>query len=95
MWREFTEAPESFSLPRQAPGLHDRSVLLISALHDAETWLPQLEHMHLPLYRALRAEGATDVRFRLFIDEHTFAASRAILAGAVLDWLRERETRIT
>ena len=54
-------------------------------------WMPQLEYMHLPLYRALRAEGAQDVGFRLFIDEHAFAASRAELAEALLGWLRACE----
>jgi pimeloyl-ACP methyl ester carboxylesterase len=95
VWREFLESPELFSLPLLAPGLRDRSVLLISGLHDGESWvpeMPQLDHMHLPLYRALRAGDAVDIGFRLFIDEHAFAASRSELAEALLGWLRACET---
>jgi hypothetical protein len=61
---------------------------------EGESWvpqLPQLEHMHLPLYRALRAEEAPDVGFRLFMDEHAFAASRTELAETLLRWLRACE----
>ena len=94
MWQEYLDAPELFWLPRLAPGLRDRSLLLISGLYDGESWVPptpQLDLMHLPLFRALRAEGASDVGFRLFADEHAFAASRAALADALLGWLRACE----
>jgi hypothetical protein len=54
----FEAHPELVSSPRLAAGLRERSILLISALHDAETWMPQLDSAHLPLYRALRAVEA-------------------------------------
>jgi len=91
---DLTDSSDSTGAPRLAPGLRDRSVLLISGLYDGELWvpqLPQLDHMHLPLYRALRAEEAPDVGFRLFMDEHAFAASRTELAESLLSWLRSCE----
>lgn len=88
IWREFVEDRERFWLPALAPGLRDRSLLLISGLDDTNVLIPQLEEMHLPLYRELRELGATDVRFRLFEDGHAFSSSRAELVQALLDWLR-------
>lgn len=93
-WREFRDSPELFSLPLLAPALRDRSILLVSGLYDGDPPMPQLEHMHLPLYRALRAAEAADVGFRLFMDEHAFTASRAQLSEALLDWLRACEEGI-
>ncbi len=87
-WREWVDDRERFWLPALAPGLRDLSLFLISGLDDANALIPQLEGMHLPLYRALRELGATDVRFRLFEDGHAFSSSRAELVEALLDWLQ-------
>lgn len=87
-WREWVDDRERFWLPALAPGLRDLSLFLISGLDDANALITQLEGMHLPLYRALRELGATDVRFRLFEDGHAFSSSRAELVEALLDWLQ-------
>ena len=88
MWREWLEDRENFWLPALASSLKDRSLLLISGLDDVNTLIPQLEVMHLPLYRGLREAGADDLCFRLFEDGHAFSSSRVKLREAILDWIR-------
>jgi hypothetical protein len=84
-------AASTSSCSRHADGTTARASSR-AGLNDAETWFPQLEHCHLPLYRALRAAGAPDLSFRLFMDEHAFeTSSRPALAQALLARLRACE----
>lgn len=75
---------DPYDLRLAAPRLADRHVLLVGGWDDRNV---KIEHHILPLYRALRSEGAQDVSILAFQDGHGFERVRDRLATAILDWM--------
>lgn len=67
-----------------APSLADRHLLLIGGWDDVNV---KVDNHLLPLYRALRSEGARQVSIRTFQDSHGFEKVRYELANAILRWM--------
>jgi dipeptidyl aminopeptidase/acylaminoacyl peptidase len=74
-----------FDLKKCAPLLADKNILLIGGWNDNQT---TMEVFILPLYRALQKEGAKNVRFIAFQDDHYFQKSRSELAEEIIQWLK-------
>jgi len=74
-----------YDLKKCAPLLATKDILLIGGWDDKQT---TMEVFILPLYRALQNEGAKNVRFIAFQDDHYFQKSRSELAEAVINWLK-------
>lgn len=74
-----------YDLKKCAPLLATKDILLIGGWDDKQT---TMEAFILPLYRALQNEGAKNVRFIAFQDDHYFQNSRPELAEAVINWLK-------
>jgi pimeloyl-ACP methyl ester carboxylesterase len=74
-----------YDLKKCAPLLAPKNILLIGGWDDKQT---TMEVFILPLYRALQDQGAKDVRFIAFQDDHYFQESRPELADVVIHWLK-------
>lgn len=74
-----------YDLKKCAPLLVSKDILLIGGWDDIQT---TMEAFILPLYRALQNEGAKNVRFMAFQDDHYFQKSRLELAETVINWLK-------
>jgi dipeptidyl aminopeptidase/acylaminoacyl peptidase len=74
-----------YDLKKCAHSLASREILLIGGLDDKQT---TMEIFILPLYRVLQNEGAKNVRFLTFQDDHYFHKTRLELAEAVINWVK-------
>lgn len=70
---------ERWSLPRNAPALRDRTILLLDNTHNRD---------HAPMVEALRRAGASHVTAMVWPTDHSFSDRRIALARAVVGWLR-------
>ncbi len=82
--QELVEGQAVFGLRENAGALADRSILMFGGWEDRNT---TVDDYLLPLYRALRSSGATDVTFRVFHTDHGFGNVRKELYAEILDWL--------
>jgi hypothetical protein len=74
-----------YDLKKCAPLLTSKNILLIGGWDDKQT---TMEAFILPLYRALQNQGAKNVRFIAFQDDHYFQKTRPELADQVINWLK-------
>jgi pimeloyl-ACP methyl ester carboxylesterase len=77
--------PDLF-LRKNAVKLADMDLLVIGGWDDNGA---SLERYIIPLYRALKSEGAKNVQVIAFQDDHSFSKSRDKLAQAIVDWVKE------
>jgi acetyl esterase/lipase len=82
--QELSEGQSTFGLQENASRLADRSILLIGGWEDRAT---TIDEFMLPLYRSLADEGAEDVTFMVYHDNHGFATVRDELAADIARWL--------
>lgn len=75
----------SLYLKRNADDLADRKILLIAGWDDQGV---VLERYTLPLYRALKEQGARNVKIVAFQDDHSFSKSRDDIAQAIVEWVK-------
>lgn len=85
--REITEGQHVFGLRENAPQLADRSILLLGAWDDVST---TIEGHLMPLYRALRANGAEDLTFLVYHDDHDLLQVRDTIAVDIAEWIRRK-----
>lgn len=84
---ELAEGQEVYGLRENAQRLSDRSILLIGGWSDTGV---TVDRVLLPFYRALEANGAEDVTFLVYHDDHGFARVRDKLAADITEWIEER-----
>jgi dipeptidyl aminopeptidase/acylaminoacyl peptidase len=82
--RELVQNPDRYDLLSQVSKLAGRDILLIGGWNDPNV---VLEHHILPLFRALKREGADKVSIIAFQDGHAFKKNRSELAHAILSWI--------
>jgi hypothetical protein len=82
--QELADHQDIYSLKENAGRLADRSILLIGGWEDEQA---TVDDILLPLYRSLRAAGASDVTFLTYHDDHGFGAVRQQLAADIQQWL--------
>ncbi|TRZ53212.1 alpha/beta fold hydrolase [bacterium] len=82
--KELADHQDIYGLRENAPRLADRSILLVGGWEDVQV---TVEDVLLPLYRGLKAEGATDVTFLTYHDTHNFDQVRQELARDIHEWL--------
>jgi hypothetical protein len=87
---ELREGQGTYGLRENADELSDRRILLIGGWED--TGITVEQHL-LPLYRALRAEGAEDLTFLVYHDDHGFAQVRELMGSDIADWIRDTGDR--
>lgn len=73
-----------YALRETAPGVADRSILLIGGWEDANV---TVDRTVLPYYRALKKAGAQDVTFLVYHADHWFGSVSRRLASDIRDWL--------
>jgi uncharacterized protein len=73
-----------YKLQDAAPGLADRSILLVGGWEDATVTVDQTV---LPFYRALKKAGAQDVTFLVYHSGHQFVSVSERLATDIQQWL--------
>lgn len=78
---------DTYGLQENASRLADRSILLIGGMDDAGV---TMEDVMLPLYRALRDAGASDVTFLTYQADHGFGGVRPELADDTRSWLEQQ-----
>lgn len=83
--RELMSGQDVYGLRENAASLADRSILMFGGWEDAHT---TVDDYLLPLYRALRSEGAREVRFVVFHTDHGFGNVRAEVHDEIARWLR-------
>ena len=83
--RELAEGQAIFGLRENAESLGDRSVLMFGGWEDVHT---TVDDYLLPLYRSLKAAGASDVKFVVFHTNHGFGNVRESLYQEILGWLQ-------
>ena len=74
----------AFYLRRNADLLADRNILLIAGWDDSGV---VIERYTLPLYRALKEQGAKHVKLVAFQDNHAFRNSRDEIAQTIVGWI--------
>lgn len=82
--QELIDGQTTLGLRENASRLADRSILMFGGWEDINT---TVDDYLLPLYRALRSAGATDVTFSVFHTDHGFGNVRPELHTEVRDWL--------
>ena len=82
--KEMAEGQTIYGLLENADKFAGRSVLLIGGWDDRNV---TVDETLLPLYRALDADAATELRFLVYHDNHSFAAVRDELQLAIYDWM--------
>lgn len=82
--RELADGRAIYGLRENASELADRSLLMFGGWEDVNT---TVDDFLLPLYRALRSSGATDVTFTVFHTDHGFGNVRPELYARIRDWL--------
>lgn len=82
--RELAEGQAIYGLRENAGALADRRILLLGGWKDRQI---TVDHLLLPLYRELEAEGARDLTFLTYDDTHTFSGVRDRLANDIADWI--------
>lgn len=75
----------SLYIKRNAGRLAQKNILLIGAWNDSSV---EIETYILPLYRALQAENAQQVRIIAYQDDHSFSHSRDAMANAINNWVK-------
>ncbi|MGB2956538.1 MAG: alpha/beta fold hydrolase [Anaerolineales bacterium] len=85
------ESNPTYYLNRSAKLLANKDILLIGGWDDVSV---SLEHIILPLYRALKKEKAKNIQIVAFQDTHAFRNSRATLAQTIIEWLKNLSERI-
>jgi pimeloyl-ACP methyl ester carboxylesterase len=83
--QELTENQHVFGLQENAANLADRSILLIGGWDDM---FVSIDQYLLPLYRALKREGAEKVTIAVYQDDHEFSQVRGDIANRIRDWIR-------
>lgn len=76
--------PPCLYLKDNAAKLADRNILLIAGWDDLNI---SIEHLILPLYRAIKAEGSENIRIAAFQDGHGFRGHREALGDTVISWI--------
>jgi len=82
--KELADHQDVYGLRENAGRLADRSILLIGGWEDEQT---TVDDVLLPLYRSLKAAGASDVTFLTYHDDHGFGTVRQQLAADIQQWL--------
>ena len=82
--RELAENQDIYGLIENASNLSSRSVLLIGGWEDKAV---TVDHMLLPLYRALKDAGAEDVTFLVYHAGHGFRSVRDKLTHDLIEWI--------
>ena len=82
---ELLQNPAPYDLRLNAKALADRDILLIGGWDDR---IVTIEQHILPLYRALAAAEAREVKIVAFQDDHDFVTSRAELAETIVHWVQ-------
>jgi pimeloyl-ACP methyl ester carboxylesterase len=77
-----------YGLRENAAKLADRAILLLGGWEDQQVTIDQFL---LPLYRALRGAGATDVTFLVYHTDHDFTDVRPQLASDIAGWLLRKQ----
>lgn len=87
---ELSEHIDVYGLRENAARLADRDILLIGGWEDRQV---TVEQYLLPFYRALTREGAANVTFLVYHDDHRFGRVRQRLAWDIRDWVLNRTSR--
>ncbi|MGB8952610.1 MAG: alpha/beta fold hydrolase [Candidatus Aminicenantales bacterium] len=82
--KDLADHQDIYGLRENAPRLADRSILLVGGWEDVQV---TVEDVLLPLYRSLKAAGASDVTFLTYHDDHGFGTVRQQLAADIQQWL--------
>jgi hypothetical protein len=82
--RELTDGQAIYGLRENASEFADRSILMLGGWEDVNT---TVDDYLLPLYRALRSSGASDVTFTVFHTDHGFGNVRPELHARIREWL--------
>jgi dipeptidyl aminopeptidase/acylaminoacyl peptidase len=83
--QELQDNAKTYDLRISAPKLSKKELLLIGGLNDQNVTLE--EHL-LPLYRKLQEEGAPNITFRVFQDDHGFSQVREELGQLICHWIK-------
>ncbi|MEJ2218201.1 MAG: hypothetical protein P8099_16450 [Gemmatimonadota bacterium] len=86
---EMVEGQQTYGLRENAGALADRRILMVGGWDDRNV---TIEYALLPVYRALKANGADDVTFLAYQDGHGFRRVRDELAADLATWLMEKPT---
>jgi dienelactone hydrolase len=84
VYDEMVQGQRTYGLRENAAALADRRILMVGGWDDRNI---TIEHLLLPVYRALKANGADDVTFVAYQDGHGFSRVRARLAADIVTWL--------
>lgn len=84
VYDEMVKGQQTYGLRENAAALADRRILMIGGWDDGNI---TIEHLLLPVYRALKANGAKNVTFLAYQDGHGFSRVRGELAGDIATWL--------
>jgi pimeloyl-ACP methyl ester carboxylesterase len=79
------ELNPTYHLLKSAPLLAQKDILLIGGWDDNAV---SIEHIILPLYRALINEKAKKVKITAVQDNHSFRNSRIELAQMIIEWIK-------
>jgi hypothetical protein len=82
---EVTEKAEQFDLGRYARELASKDIYLIGGWQDRDS---VVETFCLPLYRALQANGAENLRIKIYNDDHNFARVKKSLQRRIVTWMK-------
>jgi len=83
--KDLLDNADLYDLRKSAPLLANRSILLVGGWDDEQV---TIENYLLPLYRALKKEGASDLRFVVYNTDHSFENVSEELAEEVVRWIR-------
>ena len=84
------ELNPTYHLLKSAPLLVQKDILLIGGWDDHKV---SIEHIILPLYRALINEKAKNVKITAVQDNHSFRNSREELAQTIIEWIKTAPER--
>ncbi|MEZ4654811.1 MAG: alpha/beta fold hydrolase [Candidatus Eisenbacteria bacterium] len=87
--QELKDGQGVLDLRENAALLADRAILMFGGWEDVNT---TVDDYLLPLYRALREAGASDVTFLVYHTDHGFGNVRARLYRDLMEWLARRST---
>jgi dienelactone hydrolase len=83
--KDLLDNADLYDLRKSAPLLANRNILLVGGWDDEQV---TIESYLLPLYRALKKEGASDLRFVVYQTNHSFENVGEELAEEVVGWIR-------